>query len=78
MTDRKKKTSGARHTKSREATQGDSSTRGGGARRGGFGDDQGTRIGSPSPSGREHTGPSSRPVNEGLEGAIFDEDEQES
>lgn len=50
-----------------------SSTRGGVPRRGGYGDDQGTRVGSPTPSGREHAGPSTRPVNEGLEGAILDD-----
>lgn len=50
----------------------------------GFGDDQGTRIGRPDQppvragegdegSGNERTGPSTRPVKEGLEGAIFED-----
>jgi hypothetical protein len=38
----------------------------------GFGDDQGTRIGAPSPSRREHEGPSSQPVKEGLEGGMLE------
>ena len=46
----------------------------------GFGDDGGTRVGRPSPAtGADeqtgHTGPSSQPVKEGLEGAIFEGDE---
>jgi hypothetical protein len=40
-------------------------------RREGFGDDQGTRIGRPDVT----RGPSSQPVKEGLEGAIFEEDD---
>ena len=60
------------------------STRGGTPRRGGYGDDQGTRVGSPDPgsadgSEREgrgpHTGPSTQPVKEGLEGAVLEDDE---
>lgn len=60
-----------------ERERGSSSTRGGAARRGGYGDDQGTRVGSPTPSGREDGQPSTHPVNEGLEGAIMDEDQDE-
>ena len=52
----------------------------------GFGDDQGTRVGRPDPaarsasgrsggSGSEGHGPSSHTVKEGLEGAVFEEDE---
>jgi hypothetical protein len=56
---------------------GSSSTRGGEPRRGGFGDDQGTRVGKPTPSGRDEDGhPSTRPVDEGLEGAIMDDNAQ--
>ena len=77
MADRKRKSSDASRNAGKHPKKGDSSTRGGAARRGGFGDDQGTRIGRPSPSGREHAGPSSRPVNEGLEGAIFDESDED-
>ena len=58
-----------------------SSTRGGAARRGGYGDDQGTRVGEPDEPARSGgseraesrggPGPSTRPVNEGLEGAVL-------
>ena len=46
----------------------------------GFGDDGGTRVGRPSPAeGADehagHTGPSSQPVKEGLEGSIFEDTE---
>ena len=41
---------------------------------GGFGDEGGTRVGRPA-TGPEGTGPSSQPVKEGLEGAIFEDDE---
>ena len=44
----------------------------------GYGDDQGTRVGKPKESDREHTGPSTRPVKEGLEGSIHDSDESQS
>ena len=51
----------------------------GGAREGreGFGDDGGTRVGRPDPAkGADvSTGPSSQPVKEGLEGAVFEEEE---
>lgn len=63
-----------------------SSTRGGAPRRGGFGDDQGTRVGRPSENDRSEPAPSeraenearpsSRPVKEGLEGAILDDGEK--
>jgi hypothetical protein len=57
-----------------------SSTRGGQARLGGFGDDQGTRVGRPDAPRREEgtsnaAGPSSRPVKEGLEGAILEDED---
>ena len=77
MSDRKRK-------RSTGSTQDRSSTRGGAPRRGGFGDDQGTRIGSPTPTprpseppDREYRGPSSTPVKEGLKGAIFDENDDQ-
>ncbi|HEU4628893.1 MAG TPA: hypothetical protein VFS08_04080 [Gemmatimonadaceae bacterium] len=43
----------------------------------GFGDDQGTRVGRPDPAqgADQHTGPSTRPVKEGLEGAVLEGDE---
>ena len=55
------------------------STRGGQGRMGGFGDDQGTRVGSPDAPKRaegsaDEAGPSSRPVKEGLEGAILEDE----
>lgn len=81
MTDRKRRASGSTTGDARESSRsahGDSSTHGGSARRGGFGDDQGTRIGESTPTPRDYTGPSSRPVNEGLEGAIFDESTDDS
>ena len=71
-------------TEERENEGSASSTRGGTPRRGGFGDDQGTRVGQPDRgagdeserAGRgKHTGPSSQPVKEGLEGAILEDDE---
>ena len=45
----------------------------------GFGDDAGTRVGRPDPArgAERHTGPSSQPTKEGLEGAIFEGDEGE-
>jgi hypothetical protein len=56
---------------------GDRQQRGPGADRGreGFGDDGGTRVGRPDPAqgADQHTGPSSQPVKEGLEGAVFEE-----
>jgi len=58
---------------------GDRQQRSPGADRGreGFGDDGGTRVGRPDPAqgADRHTGPSSEPVDEGLEGAIFDDAE---
>ena len=63
--------SGDRQQRSPEADRG----------REGFGDDGGTRVGRPDPAqgaaegGEQHTGPSSQPVKEGLEGAIFDDTE---
>lgn len=89
MSNRKKKGSGSsagdthhatsadRAARGEPAEPGTSSTRGGQSRRGGFGDDQGTRIGSPTPGAPRHAGPSTRPVKEGLEGAILEEDEGE-
>lgn len=86
MTNRKKKGSGSSAGDAHRATSrdpsapgepaepGSSSTRGGQSRRG-FGDDQGTRIGSPTPGAPRHAGPSTRPVDQGLEGSILDEDE---
>ena len=53
----------------------------GGRDRDGYGDDQGTRVGRPNAPDRqdeEFRGPSSQPVNEGLEGAIYDDDEDET
>lgn len=46
------------------------------AGREGFGDDMGTRVGRPDPArgAQASNGPSSQPVKEGLEGAIFEED----
>ena len=43
----------------------------------GFGDDGGTRVGRPDPAqaADKHTGPSSQPAQEGLEGSIFEGDE---
>ena len=42
----------------------------------GFGDDGGARVGRPDPAqAGQHTGPSSQPVKEGLEGAIFEDTE---
>ncbi|MBC7789408.1 MAG: hypothetical protein H7Z74_05660 [Anaerolineae bacterium] len=41
----------------------------------GYGDDQGTRVGKPKDNNRESTGPSTRPVKEGLEGSILDSDQ---
>jgi hypothetical protein len=43
----------------------------------GFGDDGGTRVGRPDPAQNadSHTGPSSMPAQEGLEGSIFDDTE---
>ncbi len=41
---------------------------------GGYGDEGGTRVGRPA-TGPEGTGPSSQPVKEGIEGAIFEDDE---
>lgn len=49
-------------------------------KRDGFGDDGGARVGRPDPAGNEkdgRSGPSSAPVSEGLEGAVFDRDEGE-
>ena len=59
MTDRKKK-----------AERPASADRG----REGFGDDGGSRVGRPDPAkgADRHTGPSSQPVKEGLEGAVFE------
>ena len=56
-----------------------SSTRGGQARLGGFGDDQGTRVGHPdapkrAQSGDESARLSAQATNEGIEGAILDDD----
>lgn len=41
----------------------------------GFGDDQGTRVGRPDAAkgASGHTGPSTQPVDQGLEGAILDD-----
>jgi hypothetical protein len=73
MADRNKKRSGSKRGTSKAAGQGSSSTHGGASRRGGFGDDQGTRIGSPDESERErYGGPSTQPVKEGLEGAVLE------
>lgn len=47
---------------------------------GGYGDDQGTRVGSPDQGvkgNREHRGPSTQPVSEGLEGSILNESKKE-
>ena len=56
----------------RAAKRSTSSTRGGVARRGAFGDEPRAGAGPASASARrEYTGPSSQPVSEGLEGAIF-------
>ena len=42
----------------------------------GFGDDGGARVGRPDPAqAGQHTGPSSQPVKEGLEGSIFEDTE---
>lgn len=46
----------------------------GAPRRSGFGDDQGTRIGTPDPDGREAKGPSSQTTGEGLEGSVLEGD----
>ena len=57
-------------------TENTSSTRGGAPRRGGFGDDQGTRVGRPDTPQRDEgaqASPSTRPVKEGLEGAILED-----
>lgn len=58
-------------------SSGDEQQRANGADEGreGFGDDGGTRVGRPSPGtgADRHTGPSTEPVKEGLEGAIFEE-----
>ncbi len=48
--------------------------KGGAPRRSGLGDDQGTRIGTPDPGGREATGPSSQTTGEGLEGSALEDD----
>ncbi|HJU69792.1 MAG TPA: hypothetical protein VJ650_16260, partial [Gemmatimonadaceae bacterium] len=60
------------------SSRGASSPRGA-SRRGGFGDDQGTRVGSPDSGGRgksgsrsDYRGPSTQPVKEGLEGSILE------
>ncbi|HEX6964196.1 MAG TPA: hypothetical protein VF166_00270 [Gemmatimonadaceae bacterium] len=63
----------AKRKDDRAAKRSTSSTRGGVARRGAPGDEPRAGAGSAS-SGRAHdeyTGPSSQPVNEGLEGSIF-------
>ena len=77
MADRKRK-------RSTGSARDRSSARGSAPPRDGRGDDQGTRIGSPTPTpsasgppDREYRGPSSTPVNEGLEGAIFDENDDQ-
>ncbi len=46
----------------------------GAPRRSGLGDDQGTRIGTPDPGGREAKGPSSQTIGEGLEGSVLEDD----
>ena len=45
----------------------------------GFGDDGGTRVGRPDPAegADASTGPSSQPVSEGLEGAVFEGESDE-
>jgi len=47
-----------------------------GSGREGFGDDGGTRVGRPDPArgADAGTGPSTQPVKEGLEGAVFEDD----
>jgi hypothetical protein len=60
----------------RDETQDDREPRGGQQRRSGFGDDQGTRVGSPDP-GKQAKGPSSDTTGEGLEGSVM-EDEKDS
>ncbi len=55
-----------------------SSTRAGASRRAGFGDEQGTQVGRPTPQsrgGQATGGPSSQPVSQGLEGSVLDADE---
>ena len=58
---------------------GDRQQRDEGADRGreGFGDDGGTRVGRPDPAqgAERQSGPSSQPVKEGIEGAIFEDEE---
>lgn len=75
MTDQYKKASASRRAGLRDVSPNDVSKEEKKASPGGYGDDQGTRIGSPTPRDREYTGPSSHPVKEGLEGAIFDNED---
>jgi hypothetical protein len=80
MAEGKKKSSSSRSS-SRGSTRGrarsDTSTRGGVPRRGGTSDPAAeARTSAPRSKPPEHHGPSSRPVSEGLEGAIFEENDE--
>jgi hypothetical protein len=86
MVDRKKKSSSSRRSTTRSSKGGRSSSRGsttrGTRRRSGSSEEQELRTASPSapaePRGTEKGRPSTRPVSEGLEGSVLDEDTRSS
>lgn len=67
-TDRDREPGSPREERAREEREGNEG-------REGFGDDGGTRIGRPTPAAdRPNRGPSTSTVDEGLEGAVLDDD----